>query len=179
MINIDPADGTGVFPIATHAAVAAKLNGLQQAIASHTDLVILNGGPAAMDTDEVIFSGELELDRRPRFFGEHGGDEIGILILILVAESATHVLADDLNLLWWNSQIARRVAAAIGDSLSRRVERQLISLPVSDAGPRFHLRVVDEGCRVAVLEDEVGCLKTLGHVTAASGHGLSPVLGVE
>ena len=51
-----------------------------------------------MDAEEVVSPGELQLDRRAGFLRQHRRDEIGILVLILVAEVPAHVLADDADL---------------------------------------------------------------------------------
>src|SRR5207253_4879374 len=53
LIDVDAANRARVLAITTHAAVAAKLDGFEQTIARHTNLVILNRRPASMNADEI------------------------------------------------------------------------------------------------------------------------------
>ena len=105
-----------------------------------------------MDADEVFFARQLQLHRRACFLGEHCGDEVGILVLILVAEASAHVVADDVDFFRRYLEVARHVGAAVRDALRRRVDRQLVALPRGQRGARLHLRVMDEGGREPILE---------------------------
>ena len=109
-----------------------------------------------MDADEIFLARQLELHRRARLFRERGGDEIRVLILILVAEVAAHVAADDADVFRREAEVARDVAAAVGDAAGRRVDGELLALPVRDRAARLHLRVVDEGGREAIFENLIG-----------------------
>ena len=128
-----PPIAAGVLAVRAHAAVAAQLDRLQRAVVRHADLVVLHGRPAAVHADEVFLARQLELHRRAGFLREHRGNQIGILILVLVAEVAAHVLADDADLLLRDAEVARHVGAAVGDAAGRRVDRELVALPVRDA----------------------------------------------
>ena len=108
------------------------------------DLVVLRRRPAAVHADEVFLARELELHRRAGLLREHRGDQIGVLVLVLVAEVAAHVLADDADLLLRDAEIARHVGAAVGDAAGRRVDGQLVAVPGGDADARLHLGVVHE-----------------------------------
>src|SRR5579871_2657783 len=55
-----------------------------------------------------------------------------------------HVLRDHANFLIGNSEIAGDVVAAVGDAAGRRVDRQLVAVPLGHGRPRLHLRVVHE-----------------------------------
>ncbi len=83
------------------------------------DLVILRGRPAAVHADEIFLARKLQLHRRAGFLRQHRGDQIGILILVLVAEVAAHVLADDAHVFSRDPEIAGHVGAAIGDAPGR------------------------------------------------------------
>src|SRR4029077_16131188 len=109
LINVDAPDRSGIFPVTSHTAVAAKLNCLENPLSGHANLIVLNGGPSAVNADEIVLAREFELHRRARLLRQHGSNEVGILILILIPKTAAHVMANDLNLILWNSQISRRV----------------------------------------------------------------------
>ena len=99
--------------------------------ARHAHLVVLRRRPAAVHADEVFFARQLELHRRARLLRQHGGDEIGVLILVLVAEVAAHVLADDAHFFRRDPEVARHVGAAVRDAAGRRVDRQLVAFPAA------------------------------------------------
>ena len=88
---------------------AAQPDRVQGALGGHADRVVLRRRPAAVHADEVFLARELELDRRAGLACEHRGDEIGVLVLVLVAEVAAHVLADDADLVRRDPQVAGRV----------------------------------------------------------------------
>ncbi len=103
----------------------------------------------------------------PTCLRQQRGNQIGILILVFVAEAAAHVLADDAHFFVGYAQIAGHVMAAIRSALGRRVDRQLVALPAGDADARLHLRVVNVSRGVAVFEHVVGCSKTFFDISAA------------
>ncbi len=145
LIQVDAADGPGIFPVRAHAAVAAQLQRLQCAVAADAHLVVLHRGPAAVHADVIFLARELQLDRRAGLPGQHGRDQVGILILVLVAEVAAHVLAHHADFILRNPQVARHIGPAIGDAPGGRVDGQPVALPRGQADARLHLRVVHEG----------------------------------
>ena len=147
--------------------------------AAVADLVVLARRPAAVHADEVFLARQLQLDRRARLLGQHRGDEIGVLVLVLVAEVAAHVLADDADLLVRHAEIAGDVVPAVGDAAGRRVDRQLVALPTRHAGARLHLGVVHEGGGIAIFEDLRRRLQRLVDVAAFLADRLRFVAVVE
>src|SRR5579872_2350286 len=95
LIHFYAANRTRILPIRTHPAIAAKLQRLQGAIMADAYFVILHRRPAAMHADEIFLARKLQPDRRTRQLGQRRRDEVRVLVLILVAEVAAHVLADD------------------------------------------------------------------------------------
>ena len=108
-----------------------------------------------MHADEVFLARHLQLHRRARFLREHDRDQVGVLVLILVAEVAAHVQTDDSDLLVGDSQITGDVVAAVDDAARWCVHGQLVALPRRNRRARLHLRVVVEHGGVAILEDVV------------------------
>jgi hypothetical protein len=93
--QLDAGDAAAALAMRPHAAEAAELDGLQHPVAVGPHLVVLHRRPAAVDTEEVVPSRQLQLDGAPRLAREKGREEVGVLTLVLVAEPAAHVLADD------------------------------------------------------------------------------------
>ena len=176
LIQLDAGDVAGVLAVRPHPAVAAHLNRLQRAVALHAHLVVLRRRPAPVHADEVFLARQLQLHRRAGVLRQHRGDQIGVLVLVLVAEVAAHVAADDADFFLGDAEVARHVGAAVGDAAGRRVHRQLVGVPGGDADARLHLGVVDEGGRVAILEDVIRRREAFFYVAAfrAEGHGLVP-----
>ena len=175
LIQLDAADRAGVLAIGAHAAVAAQLNGLERAVARHADLVVLDGRPPPVHADEILLARQLELDGRRRLSGQHRRNQIGVLILVLVAEVAAHVLADDADVFLREAEVAGHVGAAVGDAAGRRVDRQLVARPVRDRRARLHLRVVLERGRVAILEHVIRGREAVLHVAPARAERLDLV----
>src|SRR5262245_40783065 len=92
-IQLQATDAPGILAIGAHATVADELDGGDRAIVSDTHLILLHGGPATMHAEPVVAARVFQHDRRVGVAGERGGDEVGVLVLILVAESAAHVVA--------------------------------------------------------------------------------------
>ncbi len=167
LIELDPADASRILAVRPHAAIAAQLKRLEHALAADPNLVVLRGRPAAVNPDEILFARHFQLHRRARFLRQHRGDQVSILILVLVADAAAHVLADDAHLLVGDSQISGHVMATIRRALGRRIQGQLLALPVGDTQTRLHLRVLNIGGGVAIFEHEVGRAEAFLDVTAA------------
>src|SRR5262249_11970191 len=53
LINVDAVNRSGIFPVTSHTAVAAKLDRLERTLARYANLVVLNGGPSAVNADEI------------------------------------------------------------------------------------------------------------------------------
>ncbi len=132
-----------------------------------------------MNADEVFLARELELHRRGRVLRQHRGDQIGVLILVLVAEVAAHVAADHADLFRRDAEVTRHVGAAVGDAAGRRVDGELVGVPGRDAHARLHLRVVHERGRVAILEDPIRRREAFLDVPSlcANRHVLVPRVG--
>ena len=96
-----------------------------------------------MDSNKIVFPRELQFDGCACFFGQHRSDQIGILILVLVAETAAHVMADHVYRLRRNPEIPGGVGTAVRDALGRCVQRQFVGVPGSDTRPGFHLCVLN------------------------------------
>ena len=95
-----------------------------------------------MDAEKVVLPRQLQLDGAPRLAREERRDEIGVLTLVLVAEPAAHVLADDADLLGRQIEIPRHIRTAVRDALGRRPQRELVALPTRHGGAGLHLGVV-------------------------------------
>ena len=108
-----------------------------------------------MDRQKVLLAGQLELDRPPRAPCELRGDEIGVRTLVLVAESAAHVLADHADLVRREAERSSDIVAAVRDALRRRPDRELAEFPLCDCSARFHLRVVVVLRHVMIFDDDV------------------------
>ena len=117
-----PRDIAGALAIRPHAAVAAKLDGGQRSVVFDADLVVLLGRPAAVHRDVVFLARELQLHRRAGLLRQHGGHQIEILALILVAEAAAHVLADHAHLFERHLQVVGDIDAAVGNALGGGVD---------------------------------------------------------
>src|SRR5207237_9148822 len=109
LVDLDAGDVAAVLAVRPHAAEAAQLNRLQRAVAFHADLVVLHRRPAAVHADVVFLARELQLHGRARFLRERGRNQIRVLVLILVAEVAAHVQADDADVLGRYAEIALHV----------------------------------------------------------------------
>ena len=109
-----------------------------------------------MHAEPVLAPRELEHHRCAGLLREHRRNQVGVLVLVLVAEVAAHVLADDPHLVVGEAEVARGVVLAVGDAAGRGVERELVAFPVSQARARLHLGVVHERGGVAIFEDLVG-----------------------
>jgi hypothetical protein len=105
------------------------------------------------------------------FFREHRGDQVGVLVLVLVAEITAHVFADDANLLLRDSEIAGHIGPAIRDATGRRVDGQFVAVPTRDGGTALHLGVVDERGRESVFEHLIGGREAGSDVAATLGLG--------
>src|SRR5439155_11303578 len=173
------ADRSRGLPVRSHTAVSAELDGLERAIATDSDLVVLRRRPTAMDCNEVFLPRELQLDGRARFFCKHCSHQIEILILVLVPETAAHVLADHADFFGRNPQVSRGIRPAIRDALRGRIESQLIAFPLSDADAPLHLRIVDmRGC-VTVFENQIRSAETFFDVSAPVYFRFCLVRGVK
>ena len=122
----------GVLPVRSHAAESAQLNGLQGAVVVDGHLVVLNGWPTAMDADEVVL---------PRVFEASPGRRLFASIAVMRSASWFWFLLPKLppisqttpDLFVGDTEVARNVVAAVGDTARRRNNRQLVAVPVSHA----------------------------------------------
>ena len=179
VVELETADAPAVLPVAAHAAVATELDRGEGAIVGHPNFVVLHRGPATVHPQPVFLAGELENHRCPHALGKHRGNEVGVLVLILVAKATAHVLTDDPDVVLAQTKVSCGVVPTVRDSLSRRIERELLALPVRQADPAFHLRIVDKRRPIPVFEDAVGLLESQVEVTAGDHHRLELAVDVR
>ena len=168
----------GVLAVGPHAAVAAQLHGGDGAVVLHADPVFLHRGPAAVNAEPVVAAGIFEHYRARNPAGKLGGDEVGVLVLVLVTETATHVLGDNPHLVVFETKIPGGVVTAIGDALGGRVQGELVAFPACQSAAGLHLGVVHEAGLVTLLEDLVSLGKARFHIADAGGHGFRIVAGI-
>ena len=140
---------------------------------------MLHRGPAAVHADEVIAAGHLEFDGSAHLLGQHGGDQIGVLVLILVAEVASHVLADYAHVLSRDAQVPRRIVLAVGDAAGGSVNGEPVAIPGRYRRADLHLRVMHERGAEAVLKNVVGSMEAFVDIAALVAHRQSLIARVE
>jgi hypothetical protein len=113
LVHFDTSDVARTAAVRPHAAIAAELDGVERAVVVYAYLVILLGGPAAVHGDEVFLAREFQLDGRAGALGKHGGHQVEIVILVLVAKAAAHELAHHAHFFGGQLQIARDVGMAV------------------------------------------------------------------
>ena len=77
-----------------------------------------------------------------RLLGQQSRNQVGVLILVLVAKSAPHISTHNPNLMVRETEIARCVMATVGDTLGRRIQRELVALPVGETSTALHLGIM-------------------------------------
>src|SRR5919109_1322999 len=98
-IQLYATDAPGILAIGAHAAVADELDGGDGAVIFDPHLVLLHGRPAPMHAEPVVAARVFQHDWRLGVARQRGGDQVGVLVLILVAESPAHIVAHDAHLL--------------------------------------------------------------------------------
>ena len=161
--QLDAGDAAAALAVRAHAADAPELDGLQRPVAGGPHPVVLHRRPAAVDAEEVVPPRQLQLDGAPRLAREERRDEIGVLALVLVAEPAAHVLADDAYPLGRQTEVLRHVGPAVRDALGRRPQGELVALPARHRAAGLHLRVAVVLGDVGLLDHHLGRGETVVH----------------
>ena len=105
-----------------------------------------------MHAEPVVTARVFQHDWRLGVARQRGGNQVGVLVLILVAESSAHIVAHDAHLLVFQAQIPGHVMAAIGNALGRGIQGQRLALPVRQGAAGFQLRVVHKAGVIALCK---------------------------
>ncbi len=169
-VGLDPADTPRTPQVRAHPAVAGLLNRGHGSVLLDAHLEVLNGVPTSVRAQPVVLAGQLQQHRSVRLLRQGRRDQVEVIAAVLVAETAAHVLADDLDLVVFETQIPRVVMAAVGDALGRRVNRDLVPVPLGQSRAGLHLGVLNEGRRISILEHAIRCPEPRSDVAHAPCH---------
>ena len=132
-----------------------------------------------MHAEPVVAASVFEHHRTIHAARKLGRDQVGVLVLVLVAEAAAHVLGDDAHLVILQAEVAGGIVAAIGNPLGRRVQGQLVAFPGRQRATRLHLGIVHETGLVALFENPIRFGKSRFHVADARSHRLELIAGIR
>src|SRR5205085_5246782 len=114
----------------------------------------------------LLATRERALDRAARALREPDRDVGVVARVVLRAEAAAHVVADDAHFVARQAERLRDLLADAPDELRRDVDDEPVALPFAHGLVRLE-RVVQDGLRaVCPLDDDVGLCEAAGDVAA-------------
>ena len=104
----------------------------------------------------LLATGQRAVNRPPGSLRKLGGDERVLARVVLRAEAAAHVLADDAHLVAGDPELLRDGVADAPDVLRRDVDVERVADPFAHGLVRLHRVVQDDRGAVRALDDDVG-----------------------